>query len=252
MAALDRKSAPPPWEEQVKAAIKRRYAKLAGEGAAAPDDGGARARLLSAGYSVDWLDTVPPGAVNAYSGCGFALHDLDLSNVRIAVDLGCGAGLDVRWLAENIGGRRSVVLALDLTPAMVRRARETCAGADGAAVLAIAADMEHVALPDGLADLVTANAALNLALDKARALGEAFRVLRPGGRLIARDLVLDGELPPEVAQDPMSWNTSLGGVLEETDLAAALTGAGFTDVDISDHRPFSYVQSVRVQARKPD
>jgi SAM-dependent methyltransferase len=228
--------APPSWQTQVKAAVGRRYGQQATAAAFAP--GGAE-RARRAGYPRAWLERLPDGLAEAYLGCGFALEDVDLAGVRVVLDLGCGAGLDARLTAEALG-RDGMVLALDLV------------GPPAASpVHPVAGDMEHLPIADGTVDLVLANASFNLTVDKTAAFSEARRVLRPGGRLIARDLVREAELPAEIAQDPIAWNASLGGVLEEHRLSAALRGAGFVQVRISHHRPFPPVVAVRLEALKP-
>ena len=232
------------WADQVKSQVRRRYTYLA-ERDAFPSGGAARA--AAAGYPQDWLDTVPDDVAGAYSGCGYALAGVDLTGVRVAVDLGCGAGLDTRLLASRLPAG-ALVVALDLAPAMVARA---AAGPDDDKMAPLAADMERLPLADSCADLVLANAALNLAVDKPAALSEAARVLRPGGRLIARDLVRDGPLAAEIAENAAAWNTSVGGVLEQSELETALRGAGFADVRITDHRPFGPVVAVRIEATRP-
>ena len=95
-----------------------------------------------------------------------------------------------------------------------------------------------------------ANASFNLTISKEKAFAEAFRILKPGGRLLARDLVKNGELPAEVLSDPLSYNTSLGGALEEEELIAEIKRAGFEKIAISDHQDFSYVQSVKIEASR--
>jgi SAM-dependent methyltransferase len=253
MAAPAHGIAPPSWQTQVKAAVGRRYAQQAKAWAFAP--GGAE-RARKAGYPQDWLERLPHGLAEAYLGCGFALEEVDLAGVRVVVDLGCGAGLDARLIAEALGPD-GMVLALDLAPAMVERARRVvgavgAVGAPAASTLRfMAGDMEQLPIAAGTVDLVLANGSFNLTVDKETAFSEARRVLRPGGRLIARDLVREGELPAEIAQDPIAWNASLGGVLEQDDLSTALRGAGFDQVRISHHRPFPPVVAVRVEALKP-
>jgi len=232
---------PPSWADQVKGLVRRRYTYWA-EADAFPPGGAERAG--AAGYPREWLTRLPGRLAGAYSGCGYALEGVDLAGVRVAVDLGCGAGLDAALLAENLPCD-AMIVALDLAPSMVKRARAAMASA---AVRTLAADMEHLPLADGVADLVLANASFNLTLDKHAAFNEAARILRPGGRLVARDLVRDGPLPAEIAQNSAAWNTSLGGVLEQKDLYEALRGAGFTDVQITGHRPFAAVVAVRVAA----
>ncbi len=224
---------------QIKDRIRRRYTRLAGEESF--PTGGAR-RLLEAGYPADAVDRLPAELAGRYTGCGYpfpggdALEALDPATV---LDLGCGAGIDGYLLVDRLKSD-VLVLGLDLTPAML-------AGVPNAA----AGDMEALPVPDARADLIIANASLNLCVDKRRALAEAFRVLRPGGRLWARDLVSDGELPREVIEDPLSDAASLGGVESEDRLAARLSEAGFEAVTITGHRPFSFVTSVRIEARRP-
>jgi SAM-dependent methyltransferase len=247
MAVLAGEARPPTWADQVKGLVRRRYTHLA-EADAFPPGGADRAGAV--GYPKNWLDGLPERIAGAYCGCGFALEDVDLSGVRVAVDLGCGAGLDAALLAEQLSGD-AMVVALDLAPAMLARAREAAGPLAGSVVQPLAADMEQLPLADGTADLVLANASFNLALDKHAAFAEAARILRPGGRLVARDLVLDGPLPAEIAQNSAAWNTSLGGVLDQDDLYDAVRAAGLADVEITGHRPFSVVAAVRVQAVRP-
>jgi SAM-dependent methyltransferase len=111
--------------------------------------------------------------------------------------------------------------------------------------------MELLPLANACCDLVIANASFNLALDPHKAFAEAVRILRPGGRLHAMDLVREAELPAELLADPMGHSTSLGGVMHELDLHAAVSGAGFVDVAIHGHRPFPPVIAVQIEARVP-
>jgi arsenite methyltransferase len=227
------------WADQIKTIVRRRYDHVAAADAF-PPHGAARAR--EAGYPADWLAALPVSLADSYCGCGYALEGVDLSDVRLAVDLGCGAGLDARLLRDRLDTGARVV-ALDLSPRMAARARDD-------AIWTIAGDMERLPLADGVADLVTANASFNLTADKRTAFAEAYRILKPGGRLVARDLVRDGPLPQEIVEDPLSFNASLGGALKEDDLLEEIAAAGFADIEIEDRQPFSYVVSVRIIARR--
>ena len=238
---------PKAWKDQVKTFVRKRYAHLA-EANAFPEGGAERAR--SAGYPVRFIDGLPGRVASAYCGCGYLLDGVDLKGIRTAVELGCGAGLDARLISEKLeAGAR--LFAVDLAPPMLHRAREACEDLqEGANLHLLAGDMENLPITDGVADLVLANASFNLTVDKAKALAEAHRILKPGGRLVARELIRDGELPVEIARYPQAWNASLGGVCEEAEWESLLASAGFCDIDISGHEAFRPVVSVRIHARK--
>ena len=143
------------------------------------------------------------------------------------------------------------LIAIDLTPTMLMRMRTVLGELpEGAKIAAVAGDIEALPLPDAVADLVTANAAFNLCTDKSAAFAEAHRILRPGGRLIARDLIRVGPLPREVLEDPLSDATSLGGVGTRTEMERYMSEAGFTGIEVTDAQPFSYVVSVKILARR--
>lgn len=226
--------------------IRRRYAQLAAADRFQPDP---RAKALAAGCPAAWYDTLPARAAQAFSGCGWPAGRLETAAIATVVEVGCGGGLDARYLAERLdAGAR--LIAIDLTPEVLARARETLSGVVGAAVYLVAGDVERLPLATACADAVIANAALNLATDAAAAFAEVARVLRPGGRLIAADLVRTGPLPPEILADPMAMATSLGGVMEEADLAATISAAGLRDLEITGHRPFGPVVAVDISATR--
>ena len=238
---------PKAWEQQVKSYVRRRYAHLA-EAHAFPEGGAGRAR--EAGYPARFIDGLPGRVSSSYCGCGYLLDGVDLKGVRTAVELGCGAGLDACLMSDRLdAGAR--LFALDLAPQMLYRAREAFGGLQRyVRPHLLAGDMENIPLAEGFADIVLANASFNLAVSKSKALAEAHRILKPGGRLVARELIREGELPIEIAQDPQAWNASLGGVCEEAEWESLLAGAGFREVEISGHAPFRPVISVRIHARK--
>ena len=235
------------WEEQVKSYVRNRYAHLA-EADAFPQGGAGRA--LGAGYPARFIDGLPERVSASYCGCGYLLEGVDLKGVRTAVELGCGAGLDARLVSGRLDAGAGLI-ALDFAPEMLHRTREALEGVRSSARLhLLAGDIENIPLADGIADIVLANASLNLTVNKQFALAEAYRILKPGGRLVARELIREGELPVEIAQDPQAWNASLGGVCEEGEWESLLAGAGFCKVEISGHAPFRPVVSVRIHARK--
>lgn len=244
---MTRKPDPASWEAQAKAMIRRRYAQLAAADSFHPD---ARAKALAAGVPADWLDALPERIAGVFSGCGWPAGKLREWDHHMVVDLGCGGGLDTRFLLEKLGPGTNVI-AIDLTPELLRRARDSVRSVDGATAHMLAADMEALPLARETSDVVIANAALNLATDKAAALAEIIRILKPGGQLLAADLVRTAPLPAEILADPMAMATSLGGVVEESEMRALMDNAGFDTVTISGHRPFGPVVAVDIVATRP-
>ncbi len=226
-------------EAYVKDLIRRRYRRHAPGG-----EWGGRARALKAGYGADCLDAMPESVVERWAGCGNVVAGARLTDAAVILDLGAGAGLDGLLLAAS--PTRPLVITVDLTPEMLAVASPT-----RDRILQIAGDFERLPLADEVADLVVANAALNLALEPAAAFAEAWRVLRPGGRLHICELVREGDLPSELLTDPLAWSTSLGGVMAEHDLMRIIENAGFSDIGVSGHRTFHPVVAVEIDAIKP-
>ena len=238
-----------PWSDELKERIRRRYSRLIAERNFPP---GAARRVLDAGYPPAVLERVPEELIAAYRGCGFPLAGFSLTDIRFAVDLGCGVGIDACWMASEMSSE-STIVALDMTLPMLQmlsRLRDRHA-LPPVSVWPVAGDMEHLPLASGIADLVVANASFNLTVDKTAAFNEAYRILRPGGFLAVRELVREDELPREILEDPLSDVTSLGGTVTEEDLRCAVADAGFINVRITDHQPFSCVLSVQLNAVKP-
>jgi arsenite methyltransferase len=229
------------WESQVKAQIKRRYAVQAEAVSKTPGNGAEKA--IEAGYPLDLIESLPPALTASYSGCGYLFKGLNFKGDETLIDLGAGAGLDSYIAAQHIPNGQ--VISVDMTYEMLATMT-----AQQSSIKLLCADIEYLPLQDASADMVIANASINLAISKEKVARETFRVLKEGGLLVARDLIKTEELPAEVLTDPLSYNTSLGGTLEEAALIAEIEKAGFKEVRISDHRPFSYVHSVKIEAVK--
>ncbi len=139
---------------------------------------------------------------------------------------------------------------------MLELARENQRKAGVENVEFLKGEMEDIPLPDASVDVIISNCVINLSADKARVIGEAFRVLKPGGRFAVSDVVALGELPQEVRQNAALWSSCLGGALEEGDYRAKLEAAGFEDVALEATRKFEIpgvadFMSAFVRARKP-
>ena len=175
-------------------AVARRYGEVARSPAAGFAFPVGRAYAEALGYPPAALDALPVAAGAAFTGVTYLPAWADLRPGEVVVDLGCGAGVDALLAARAVGptGR---VHALDLSPAMAERALANVREAGLANVEVRRAAVEALPLPDGIADVVTANGVFNLAPEKERAVAEAVRVLKPGGRLIAAEIVLSRDVP---------------------------------------------------------
>ncbi len=153
-----------------------------------------RAFAEAVGYPLDRLDLLPPAATASFSGVTYLPAWTGLDPGQVVVDLGCGTGVDALIAAGAVGpdGR---VHAVDLASPMVELARANARAAGLANVVVHQAAVESLPLPDGVADVVTANGVFNLEPEKERAAAEAWRVLKPGGRLVAAEIVLSRDLP---------------------------------------------------------
>jgi arsenite methyltransferase len=174
-------------------------------------------------------------------GVGNPVRYADLTPGHDVVDLGSGGGIDGLLAARAVGPRGSVV-GIDFLPDMVARATSAAAAAGLANVLFVEGEIEALPLPDASADVVISNGVINLSPRKVRVLAEAFRVLRPGGRLAVVDLVLEHDLPPEITTHPAAWAGCLAGALSETALYKGLRRAGFREVGIERLHPFGIAE----------
>jgi ubiquinone/menaquinone biosynthesis C-methylase UbiE len=224
------------WENEVKAQIKRRYAQQT------KNKNRNTKSACEMGYPKNILENVPRTLLQQYSGCGYLFKDMNFNGNELILDLGSGAGLDSYLASKHLD--TGEVFSLDITFEML---------ADQAAynIKSICGDMEYLPISNLQVDLIISNASLNLATNKDTALREAFRVLKHNGRIVMRDLIRVEELPQEVLTDPLSFNTSLGGALDKHSLISKIKNVGFVNITISDHQPFSYLESVKIEAHKP-
>jgi SAM-dependent methyltransferase len=182
-------------------------------------------------YSPEELDGLPDETVRIALGVGNPVRHAGLSAGDDVLDLGSGGGIDCLIAARAVapGGH---VVGIDFVADMVDRATRAATQAGLADVRFVESEIEALPLPDASIDVVISNGVINLSPRKVRVLSEAFRVLRPGGRLAIIDLVLDHDLPPEIQTHPAAWAGCLSGALSETALYKGLRRAGFRDVGI--------------------
>lgn len=188
-------------------------------------------RVAERFYAPDELVGLPDETILSALGVGNPVRHAGLRGGEDVVDLGSGGGIDCLLAGRLVGAQGSVV-GVDFLPEMVARAIRAAEQAELGNVRFVVGEMEALPLPDESADVVISNGVVNLSPRKARVLAEAFRVLRPGGRLAIVDLILEHDLPPEVQTHPAAWAGCLSGALSEVAMYKAVRRAGLRDVAI--------------------
>jgi arsenite methyltransferase len=182
------------------------------------------------GYTKEELESLPEGAALGV-GCGNPVAIASLKEGETVLDLGSGAGIDVFLAAARVGSSGRVI-GVDMTPEMLERARANAAKGGFDNVEFRKGEIEDLPVEDGTVDCIISNCVINLSVDKDKTFSEAFRVLKPGGRLMVSDIVLTKPLPPEVAGDAGAYSGCVSGAMLIEDYLAAISRAGFKDVRI--------------------
>jgi SAM-dependent methyltransferase len=181
---------------------------------------------------------LPIEAVLASLGCGNPTALAELKPGEVVLDLGSGGGIDVLLSAKRVGPTGKAY-GLDMTDEMLALARENQAKSGLTNVEFLRGEIEHIPLPDNSVDVIISNCVINLSADKDRALAEAFRVLKPGGRFAVSDVVVrDGEIPEAVRRSMELWVGCVAGALDESSYREKLANAGFDGVAIEPTRVY--------------
>jgi ubiquinone/menaquinone biosynthesis C-methylase UbiE len=188
------------------------------------------------GYSEEDLQAVPEGA-NLGLGCGNPVALASLQEGEIVLDLGSGAGFDC-FLAAGRVGKSGRVIGVDMTPEMLDRVRENARRGGYENVEFRLGEIEHLPLADASVDVVISNCVINLSPDKPSVFREAFRVLKPGGRLMVSDIVLEGELPEAIRESAEAYVGCVSGASLKADYLRAIEEAGFKDVEVLEQSTF--------------
>lgn len=204
-------------------------------GCCGPAACGCAAPITSNLYSDEQTSGLPADAVIGSLGCGNPTALLALEPGQTVLDLGSGGGIDVLLSARRVGPTGKAY-GLDMTDQMLALARDNQRKAGATNVEFLKGAIEAIPLPDNSVDVVISNCVINLSDDKDAVLREAFRVLKPGGRFAVSDVVVRGEVPADIRRSIELWVGCIAGALEETEYAARLKAAGFTDVDVEPWR----------------
>ena len=181
---------------------------------------------------------LPQEAVKASLGCGNPTALANLNPGETVLDLGSGGGIDVLLSARRVGPTGKAY-GLDMTDEMLALARENQRKSGVQNVEFLKGEIEQIPLPDNSVDVIISNCVINLSADKDKVLREAFRVLKPGGRLAVSDVVVRGDVPPQVRRSMELWVGCIAGALKDSDYTAKLTGAGFDAIDIEPTRVYT-------------
>src|SRR5437773_8519375 len=227
--------------DELKAVVRDKYGKAALPGAGGAGacccDATARAAdpITSNLYEHSQTAGLPAEVISASLGCGNPTTLAQLNPGEIVLDLGSGGGIDVLLSARRVGPAGKAY-GLDMTEEMLALARENQKKSGIENVEFLRGEIEQIPLPDDFVDVVISNCVINLSGDKDRVLAEAFRVLRPGGRLAVSDVVVRGEVPSEIRRSIELWIGCVAGALEESEYRSKLAKAGFEEIELEPTR----------------
>jgi SAM-dependent methyltransferase len=260
-------------QAQIKEMVRARYGEIAAASSAnccapatspccGPADSSAdKAKRM--GYSEAELAAVPEGA-NLGLGCGNPQAIAAMQPGEVVIDLGSGAGFDCFLAARQVGDAGRVI-GVDMTHEMLKKARDNAARIGAANVEFRLGELEHLPIADNTADVLISNCVINLVPDKEQVFREAFRVLKPGGRLAVSDIISTAPLPAELQADPSLLCGCVAGAVPAGHIEHWLIGAGFVDV-LASPKPESrelirtwapgrniekHIVSAVIEARKP-
>lgn len=226
--------------DEIRQAVRQRYGRIADSGGAGcgcgPACGEAAVPTLTGvsvalGYSPEDVGAVPQGA-NMALGCGNPGAIAALEPGEVVLDLGSGGGFDC-FLAAAAVGAAGRVIGVDMTPEMVTKARTNAVKGGYANVEVRLGEIENLPVADATVDVIISNCVINLSPDKPRVFTEAFRVLKPGGRLAISDIVAFARLPEELRQDLALYTGCMAGASLVSEVEAMLRESGFTQVRVA-------------------
>ena len=242
--------------EKIKQHVKKTYAELAkgtsccdATTCCGPSSRTSYAKII--GYSDEELKGLPDSVVRTVAGCGNPTALADLREGEVVLDLGCGGGIDAFLAAKKVGPEGKVI-GVDMTEEMIQLANKNAERMKTENVEFRLGEIENLPVEDGIVDVIISNCVVNLSPDKDKVFTEAFRVLKPGGRMLISDIVTQGELPNEIRENLEMWAACVAGALDEKDYLQKIRNAGFKKVEVVAKNDFmGMVSSIKVRAYKP-
>lgn len=176
------------------------------------------------GYNVNELEEIPPEAILGL-GCGSPVAHVGLKPGETVLDLGSGGGIDIFLAAKKVGAKGKAI-GVDMNEAMIKRAKEAADEYGFKNVEFRLGEIEEMPVEDGTVDAIISNCVINLSPDKPRVFREAYRVLKPGGRITVSDIVTEGKIPPEIRKDMDAWASCVAGALPQEEYFKDIEAAG--------------------------
>lgn len=227
-------------EGKIKKIVRKSYAKIATEGSCCctPTSDCLTEEDVSSniGYSQEEIDKVPKGS-NLGLGCGNPVALASISEGEVVLDLGSGAGFDC-FLASDKVGPTGKVIGIDMTPEMIEKARQNAEKANISNVEFRLGEIENLPLDDNSIDIVISNCVINLSPNKNKVFRESYRVLKPGGRIMVSDIVLEKELPKPIKNNLSAYASCISGAELKDKYLDIIKSAGFTNIKIIEETNF--------------
>jgi len=242
--------------EKIKQHVKKHYAELA-KGTSCcdvstccgPSSRTSYAKMID--YSDEELKGLPDSVIGTVAGCGNPTALAGLREGEVVLDLGSGGGIDAFLAAKKVGSKGKVI-GVDMTEEMIQLAKKNAEKMKADNVEFRLGELENLPVEDGTVDVIVSNCVINLSPDKDKVFSEAFRVLKPGGRMLISDIVTKGELPSEIRENLEMWAACVAGALDEKVYLQKIMNAGFEKVEVVAKNYFmGMVLSLKVRAYKP-
>lgn len=229
-------------DKEIKKAVKKRYAKFVQDNTSCCPTCNSQKNDItkqteSIGYSTNELKNIPESAVMGL-GCGNPTALADLKSGETVLDLGSGAGIDV-FLAATKVGENGRVIGVDMTEEMIKKAEKIAKENGYKNVEFRYGEIENLPVEDNTVDVIISNCVINLSPDKLQTFKEAFRVLKPGGRILISDLVTEGALPDDIKKSFDAWSGCIAGALEKNEYLDTIKKAGFRNIKIVSQNSYS-------------
>ncbi len=239
-------------EEQIRKHVKNRYSQIAkssGASCCSSSECGMsfeeQAKII--GYSGKDLKDIPVEA-NMGLGCGNPVALADLKKGETVLDLGSGGGMDVFLAAKKVGSTGKVI-GVDMTKAMIQKAEKTAEKYGYKNVEFRLGQIEDMPVEDNSVDVIISNCVINLSTDKKQVFKEAYRVLKPNGRIHVSDLVTDGKLPAKILKSFDAWASCIAGAMDKKDYLKVIEETGFKEVKVASESSYEFDVSEELKGK---